>query len=242
MATFVLVHGGFGGGWEWTPVARRLRSLGHEAFTPTLTGMGERAHLATPGIGVSVHVEDILGVLELEALHGVVLCGHSYGGMPVTGVADRAPDRIGSIVYIDALVPEDGQSAFDLLPDWFADDAHATADEHGGVPMPDIFEPPSGSVDEDARQRYVERLRPQPLESFAEPVHLTGAGARLPRAFVRCTREPPPGDPIAAVADRARALGWTYRELAAPHDPQLVDPGGTASVLHELAAVLAGPR
>ena len=241
MATFVLVHGGFGGGWEWTPVARRLRAMGHEVFTPTLTGTGERAHLAAPGIGVSVHVEDIVATLELEALDGVVLCGHSYGGIPVTGAADRVPGRVGSIVYVDALVPEDGQSAFDLLPAWFADDAHATADEHGGVPMPEILEPPRGSVDEETRRRYVERLRPHPLDSFAEPVHLTGAGAHLPRAFVRCTREALPGDPIAASAARARAEGWAYRELAAPHDPQLVDPDGTAAVLHELAAVLARP-
>jgi pimeloyl-ACP methyl ester carboxylesterase len=236
MATFVVVHGGFGGSWEWTPVAARLRARGHEAFTPTLTGMGERAHLAVPGVGVSTHVEDVVAVLVMEDLRDVVLCAHSYGGIPVTVAADRVPERVGLVIYVDALVPEDGQSALDLLPAWFADEARATADERGRVPMPAVLEPPAGWIDEAERSQYLGRLRPQPLGSFVEPVRLSGAGAHLARAFVRCTEGAPPGDPIAAVAVRARASGWAYRELAAPHDPQLLDPDGTARVLDELAA------
>lgn len=236
IATFVVVHGGFGGGWEWTPVARNLRARGHEVFTPTLTGMGERAHLAAPDVGLRAHVEDIVAVLEMEDLSDVVLCAHSYGGMPVTGGADRVPERIGLVIYVDALVPRDGQSALDLLPEWFGSAAHATADARGRVPMPAVLEPPQGWIDEDARTRYLRRLRPQPLGSFSEPVRLSGAVDRLSTAFVRCTRAAPPGDPVAAMAVRARAQGWAYRELAAPHDPQLLDPGGTAGVLDELAA------
>ena len=235
MATFVVVHGGFGGSWEWTPVATRLRALGHEVFTPTLSGMGERAHLATPEVGVSTHVEDIVAVLVMEDLRGVVLCAHSYGGVPVTVAADRAPERIGLVIYVDALVPQDGQSALDLLPAWFAAEAQAQADERGRVPVPAVVEPPAGWIDEAQRTRYVQRLRPQPLGSLTERVRLTGAGADLPRAFVRCTRAAPAGDPIAAVAERARACGWAYRELACPHDPQLIDPDGTAHVLDDLA-------
>lgn len=107
MATFVIVHGGFGGGWEWTPVAQLLRERGHEVFTPTLTGMGERAHLG-PQVRLITHVEDIVAVLEFEDLDRVVLCGASYGGMAVTGAAGRAPDRIALLVYMDALVPRNG--------------------------------------------------------------------------------------------------------------------------------------
>jgi pimeloyl-ACP methyl ester carboxylesterase len=235
MATFVLVHGGWGGGWEWTAVATRLRRRGHDVFTPTLTGMGERAHLAEPGVGVSTHVEDIVAVLEMEDLRNVVLCAHSYGGVPVTVAAERVTKRIGLVIYIDGLVPEDGQSAFDLLPGWFATEAPGTVDQRGRVPMPAVLEPPEGWIDDAVRERYIRRVRPQPLASFTEPVHLTGAGADLPRAFVRCTRAELPDDPIAAVAARARANGWTYRELAAPHDPQLLDPDGTAQLLDELA-------
>ncbi len=88
MATIVIVHGGFGGGWEWTPVAQTLRESGHVVFTPTLSGMGERSHLG-PGLGLGTHIEDVVAVLEFKDLHDVVLCGASYGGMAVTGAADR---------------------------------------------------------------------------------------------------------------------------------------------------------
>jgi pimeloyl-ACP methyl ester carboxylesterase len=236
MSTFVVVHGGFGGAWEWTPVARRLRARGHEVFTPTLTGMGERAHLAAADVGLSTHVEDVVAAVETEDLDDVVLCGHSYGGLPVTGAADRLSKRIGLLIYIDALVPRDGQSALDVLPAWFAAEARATADERGRVPMPAVLAPPRGWIDDAERTRYLRRMRPQPLGSFTEPVRLSGAVDRLPAAFVRCARAAPPGDPIAAIAERARARGWMYRELAAPHDPQLLDPDGTAHVLHELAS------
>ena len=240
IATFVVVHGGFGGAWEWTPVARRLRRRGHEVFSPTLTGMGERAHLAAPDVGVHTHVDDVVAVLEMEDLCDVVLCAHSYGGIPVTGAADRVPKRIGMLIYVDALVPRDGQSALDLLPDWFTDEAQATADARGRVPMPRVLEPPAGWIDESERNRYVRRLRPQPLGSFTEPVRLSGAADDVPTAFIRCTRAAPHGDPIAAMAARARAHGWAYRELDAPHDPQLLDPDNTARILHELA--VSGPR
>jgi pimeloyl-ACP methyl ester carboxylesterase len=236
MSTFVVVHGGFGGAWEWTPVARRLRARGHEVFTPTLTGMGERAHLAAADVGLGTHIEDVVAAIETEDLDDVVLCAHSYGGVPVTGAADHLPERIRLLIYIDALVPRHGQSALDLLPEWFGAEARATADERGRVPMPAVLEPPRGWVDEEERIRYIQRLRPQPLGSFTEPVRLSGGVDRLPTAFVRCTRASLPGDPIAAIAERARAHGWVYRELAVPHDPQLLDPDGTAHLLHELAA------
>jgi pimeloyl-ACP methyl ester carboxylesterase len=238
--TFVIVHGAWGGGWEWTPVARELRRLGHEVFTPTLTGMGERAHLGGPAVTMATHVEDVVSVLELEQLDGVVLCGASYGGMPVTGAADRVPERIGLVVYVDALVPRDGQSALDLLPAAFGETARAEAGDGWRVPFPPRLLPPAGWVSDGELARYAARLRDQPLRTFTEPVRLSGAVDRLPRAFVRCTEGDLAGaagaDPIEPMALRARAEGWPYRELAAPHDPQLADPAGTASVLHELAA------
>src|ERR1051325_5380741 len=119
MATIVIVHGAFGGGWEWSAVAALLRARGHEVFTPTLTGFGERVHLATPETRLETHIQDILNVLRYEDLHQVVLTGQSYGGMVITGVADRAPERVTHLVYLNALVPQNGESVFDLSPPAF---------------------------------------------------------------------------------------------------------------------------
>jgi pimeloyl-ACP methyl ester carboxylesterase len=241
MATFVIVHGGFGGGWEWSPVARLLRQRGHEVFTPTLTGMGERFHLG-PRVGMVHHVEDIVAVLEFEDLQDVVLCGASYGGMAVTAAADRVAPRIALVVYVDALVPRDGQTGLELLPEWFADIVRAAADEqgHGWVPIPPGVLPQAGLIPEVERASFVARLRPQPVATFTETVSLTGAIDRLPRAFLRCTTGGlDVGDPIESMAARARSEGWPYRELATPHDPHLFDPAGTAAILHDLATTVS---
>jgi pimeloyl-ACP methyl ester carboxylesterase len=243
IASLVIVHGGWGGGWEWTDVARSLRERGHDVFTPTLAGMGERADTGHAQVGLSTHVEDVVLVVEREDLDEVILCGHSYGGMPVTGAADRVGDKIRLVIYIDALVPRNGESAFDLLPASFRDLAKASADAHGDgwrVPIPPALLPPRGWIPDEERARYVARLRDQPLATFTEPLNITGAIDSLRRAFVRCTGEELGhhfgGDPIAPAATRARGEGWLYRELDAPHDPQLTDPSGTAAVLHELTA------
>ena len=116
MATFVMVHGAFGGGWQWREVAVLLRARGHEVHTPSLTGHAERVHLATPATGLETHIQDILNLIRYEELRRVVLACQSYGGMVVTGVADRMPERLAHLVYLNALVPADGQSGFDLLP------------------------------------------------------------------------------------------------------------------------------
>jgi pimeloyl-ACP methyl ester carboxylesterase len=114
--TFVLVHGAWSGGWCYARVAALLRSRGHTAFTPTLTGQGERAHLSSGAVNLSTHIEDVLGVFRFERLDNVVLAGHSHGGMVVTGVADRIAEKIKALAYLDAFVPEDGQSLFDVIP------------------------------------------------------------------------------------------------------------------------------
>ena len=116
MTTFVLVHGAWHGGWCYKRVARLLRQAGHEVYTPTLTGLGERTHLMSRAIDLGTHVEDIVGVIRCEELSDVVLCGHSYGGMVIAGVAERLAGRIRSLVYLDAFVPESGKALFDYLP------------------------------------------------------------------------------------------------------------------------------
>ena len=116
MTTFVLVHPAWFGGWCWRKVSPVLRARGHEVFAPTLTGLGERAHLASQKVGLEMHVEDVANVLEYEDLRQVILVGNSSGGMVITGVADRMPERIAHLVYLDAFVPEDGQSMLDIVP------------------------------------------------------------------------------------------------------------------------------
>jgi pimeloyl-ACP methyl ester carboxylesterase len=244
MATFVIVHGAWGGGWEWTPVADLFRGQGHRAFTPTLSGMGERAHEGPrEPVGLSTHVDDVVSLLELEDLHDVVLCAASYGGMPATGAAERAAERIRLLVYVDGLVPLTDQAAVDLFPAWFAELVRNGLAEHGPawrIPMPSrLFEAliPPGSLPDVVRRAYLERVRPHPAASFLESLHLTGAWESVPKAFVRCTTTSwveVAGDPVAAGAARARKAGWPYRELAVPHDPQLFDPEGIARLLTEL--------
>jgi pimeloyl-ACP methyl ester carboxylesterase len=114
MATYVLVHGGAHGGWCYRYVATILRSAGHDVHTPTLTGLGERAHLLDPGIDLDTHITDVVAVLHYEDLRDVILVGHSYGGMVITGVADRALDRISHLVYLDAATPVNGESLAEL--------------------------------------------------------------------------------------------------------------------------------
>src|SRR5438128_128006 len=104
MATFVLVHGAWHGGWCWKRVTPLLRAAGHEVYATTLTGLGERVHLASPNVGLALHVQDVVGVLEYEDLRDVILVGHSYGGIVISGVADRVPERLRHLVYLDALV------------------------------------------------------------------------------------------------------------------------------------------
>ena len=116
MATFVLVHGAWRGSWCWKRVRRALLQQGHEVFTPTLTGLGERSHLLSETLDLQTHTLDVLNLIQWEELNDFVLCGHSYGGMVISGVADRVPERIRSLVFLDAFVPEHGESVADFAP------------------------------------------------------------------------------------------------------------------------------
>ena len=116
MATFVLVHGAWHGSWCWKRVRKALQAEGHDVFTPTLTGVGERSHLTSPQVTLDTHVADVVNLIRWEELTDVVLCGHSYGGCVITGVADRVAERLRALVYLDAFIPENGQSLHDTLP------------------------------------------------------------------------------------------------------------------------------
>jgi len=235
MATFVIVHGGWGGGWEWTPVARKLRARGHEVCTPTLTGLGEREHINPSEVTLSDHIEDVLATIIFEELDDVILCGHSYGGMVVTGVADRVPDRIRLLVHLDAFAPKADESLRDLIPE-FVDALLAAAEESGDgrAPAPEELLPSEEAFGE-AAVSYINRMRPQSTTTMTEPVRLSGGVDRVPRAYVECTGyEDSVMDPFVV---RAESEGWLHREVATEHDLHLFDPEGTAEVLDELATV-----
>lgn len=237
-STYVLVHGGWHGGWCWKDTAARLRADGHEVWTPTLTGLGERSHLLTRDVGLEQHVQDVVHVLEYEDLHGVVLVGHSYAGLVIAGVADRVPERLGHLVYLDAFVPEDGQSLFDLLRPERREMYRAQAQAEGEgwrVPSPP---PQAFGIDDPTRAAWVAtRLTPQPLASFEQPVSLgMGAATRLARSYIHCTEGPlaPSFARFAAQAQAQAEPGWRYHELKTGHDAMLTMPA-------ELAALLQRP-
>jgi pimeloyl-ACP methyl ester carboxylesterase len=230
MATFVIVHGAWTGahGWRW--VRPLLRAAGHDVVTPSLTGLGERAHLATPGTDLGTHVDDVVAVLHFEDLRDVVLVGHSYGGMVITGVADRVPERIGALVYLDAFVPRDGESMLDLVPaDSRAGYEEAARTRGDGwrvpPPLPDPLPPglPPGDV------WTIARLVPQPLATMAQPVHLERGETELPRTFVLCT-EGKEADPPHVARLRADPA-WRLVELAAGHTAHVAAPEKLARAL-----------
>jgi len=238
MATFLVAHGAWSAGWSWKKMRPRLRDRGHELFTPTYTGVGERVHLAGPEVGLETHIADILGVLQFEDLQNVFLIGHSYGGMVATAVADRAPERLAHLVYLDAFVPRNGQSLFDLQPtDIRAGmrEAVRTAGDGWRVP-PNPFPPDTSEADV---AWVMPRRVMQPLKTLEQPVYLSGAGDRLPKTFICCTR-PAPGDIFQPFARRAQSEpGWHYVEIDASHSPHITAPDVLATLLDQIAA--AGP-
>jgi pimeloyl-ACP methyl ester carboxylesterase len=226
MACYVIAHGAWGGGWSWALVRPLLRAAGHQVFTPTYTGLGERAHLASPAVDLSTHVQDIVNVLVYEDLSEVILVGHSYGGMVITAVAGRIAKRLAHLVYLDAFVPAPGQSLFDLVDPAEAARFEASACAEGdGWRVPPAF-PPSPAMPPP------DRRRPHPLASFREPVATDPAVlAALPKTYVYCND--PPHGAFDRFASHARTdAGWRYRELPTGHNPQYTMP-------HELTALLA---
>ena len=178
MATFVLVHGAWHGGWCWQRVVKQLNERSHEVFAPSLTGLGDRAHLLCPEINISTHVDDIAAVFRSYDLEDVVLCGHSYGGLVITGVADQMPGSIRSLVYLDALVPEDGQSMFDTIPQESVDVFEAGAAEGDGFSVPPMTGEQFGVNKTDVAW-VNEKCCNHPIGCFTERMVLTGAHKRI---------------------------------------------------------------
>jgi pimeloyl-ACP methyl ester carboxylesterase len=227
---FVLVHGAWHGGWCWRRVARLLRDEGHEVFTPTLTGFGERAHLLGPEVGPDTLVQDVVGVLESEELADVVLVGHSFGAIIALAVAGRVPERVRRVVLLDGLVPDAGETAFDALPPESAAARRAAAEATGDVAFPAPGGAAFGLSDPEDIAWVDRRLTPHPVRTYAEPFPLSALlGGGRPVTYVACT------DPAYPAVHSAHAIarreGWEFRELATGHDAMISAPGATVEAL-----------
>ena len=229
MSTFLLVPGAWLGGWCWRYVAADLRAAGHTVIPATLTGLGERAHLLSREIDLDKHISDIVGLFEYRDLHDVILVGHSYGGTVITGVAERVPDRIQRLVYLDASVPRDGESNDTVIGPVMAAQLRASAESEGEgwkvPPAPYIIERLS---DRPLREWVAARLRPHPLRPFAEPVRLTSPeAAALPRAFIQTTES----ELYRGLVARAWQAGWYCQKIGGGHYAMITEPKAVAVAL-----------
>jgi pimeloyl-ACP methyl ester carboxylesterase len=232
MSTFVLVHGAWGGSYGWRKVRPLLARHGHEVFTPSLTGIGERAHLASPQVDLSLHVQDVVNSIWYEDLHDVTLVGYSYGGMVVTGAIDYVAERVKHLVYLDAFLPNDGQALQALatdLPESF--------------PGPDwLVEPMAREYDDPADAAFASPRRSRhPRGCFIEPVRLRQPLEErdFSLTYIKATGEPRPegsGGPFWLAADRTRNdPRWRYREIATNHMIPFNRPQELANILMEVA-------
>lgn len=236
MATFVLVHGGGHGGWCYKPVAQRLRALGHEVHAPSLTGLADRHHLMSPAIDLDTHITDIAELLEYEDLADVILVGHSYGGMVITGVADRKPERVAHRVYLDAAYPRDGESLYEHAHEMIhmARQGLHVVDgvELVMAPMPGmagffgVIDPALGAWTD-------ARLTAQPWQCFAQKITFANEPAMraIPESHLICTSTIP-GRDMALLAERSQGRVW---DIDTGHDLMLTEPDWVAGRLAALA-------
>lgn len=220
MATFVLIHGAWHGGWCWQRVQEILQRAGHAVHAPTLSGVGERSHLAGMQIDLTTHVLDVVNEIKWKDLNNIVLCGHSYGGMVITGAAEQVLDRIASIVYLDAFLPRDGQSLNDLA---------------GGERAAEGLIPPISAEQfavNPADQAWVNgKMTPQSARCFSEKIWLTGAAERVPKkTYIWASDRTSPSFQN-AYERLSKASGWTTHSIACGHDVMIDRPAELAELL-----------
>jgi pimeloyl-ACP methyl ester carboxylesterase len=228
--TFLLVHGAWHGGWCWRAVSSLLRKAGHEVHAPSLTGLGERRHLVSGKVDLDTHIEDLTQLIEMEDLRDVVLVGHSYGGMVVTGAADRRPERIARLVYLDAFVPEDGKCLLD-----YAVPERAARMRHEGERTGFVTPPPMslwGLTRIEDLDFVGQREVRHPYATMAQPIRLTNIAeaAMIPKTFVYCS-SPATGSFDQFAAKYRDNPAWRFHELKTGHDAMILMPGEVAKLL-----------
>ena len=230
---FVLVHGGFHGGWCWRLVAARLRAMGHAVTHPTHTGLGERRHLVRPDLSLDTFIDDLVNHLETEELADVVLVGHSFGGLSISGAADRVPHRIRHLVYLDSLIIQPGQTPYGTLPDDVVSQRKQSCIEVDGVRcFPPLPVTAFGIPADHAHASWVQRqLSPQPESLYESSLELMNpVGNGLPCSYVACTQPPLPA--VASSQAWARAQpAWQWHEMNACHDVMITEPDQLSDLL-----------
>jgi pimeloyl-ACP methyl ester carboxylesterase len=229
--TFVLIHGAWGGGWNYQRVAESLRAQGHIVYSPSLTGCGERAHLLNGTVNLSTHIQDVVNLFKYESIERALLAGHSYGGMVITGAADRIAENISALVYLDAFLPEGNQSLWDInIP---ANTARylASAGELGGLAVPS---PPATFWNLNAKDvpLYDKLTGPHPVGCFTERLALTGAHASIKKRIYVWASELGRPSPFKAFYERCKAdPAWETHVLACGHEVMLDMPERTTEIL-----------
>ncbi len=247
MATFVLVHGAWFGGWCWQKVIPFLEAAGHAVYAPTLTGLGERAAELSPDVGLDTHIQDIVGLLDEKNLQGVILLGHSYGAMVITGVVDRVPKRIAQLVYLDTFVPRDGESMASISPmtiRLLRRQAQARGDGWRIDPlqkMPFGIKGIYGVTAEPDLSWVRSKVTPQPLKTFEQPLHLKNPAivSTKPRTHIDCTGSGLFYSFMQQIMGRRalppREAGWRLRQLPTGHSPMITMPRELADLLLDVA-------
>jgi pimeloyl-ACP methyl ester carboxylesterase len=250
MSTYVLVAGAWLGGWAWQPVTRRLRERGHDVYPMTLTGLGDRAHLATPETDLDTYLADVVNLVEFEDLHDVVLVGHSYAGHLVTGVADQIPERISVLAYLDAGPSPDGAAFMDLQPPparELIERLVGQAGEGWRIPLPaweeleQIMGASLQGLGPNERARMRAHAAAQPVRTWTQPLSLKNpAREQLPKLLITCSL------PLAQVKEMVAAghpwfaelagPQWSFLELPTGHWPMFSVPEPLASLLPDLRA------
>jgi pimeloyl-ACP methyl ester carboxylesterase len=231
--TFLVCHGAWSAGWAWKKMHPLMQAAGHRLVTPSYTGLGERAHLAHRELDLESHIQDMLNVIQYEDLRNIVLVGHSYGGMVATGVADRARDKVAQLIYIDAFVPGDEQSLFDLNESGRAP-LQKAAKEGDGWRVPPMQTPPDTSA---ADVEWLAARRVQmPIKCFETKLKLQGGALTLPRSYIYATRITPADTfgPFARMTKNDPA--WRYFEIDASHSPNVTAPEALMGLLEKIAA------
>ena len=228
--TYVLVHGAFQGAWCWKRVRSSLQRRGSEVFTPTLTGLGERSHLLSPSINLDTHIDDVVNLIRWEGLNNVVLCGHSYGGCVITGVAERLPERLGSLVYLDAVIPQDGQSLLDATAPEIREALLELAEKHrDGWNVPPPADAALG-VNEQDRAWFAAQLTPQALATFQQKLRVTHASQQI-RDIRYILASKAPLLLNRPYAKLARSRGWRTITIDSGHTVMLDNPNQLVSEL-----------
>lgn len=241
MATFLLVHGAMHGGWCWKRLTPLLEAEGHRVLTPTLTGMGERYHLLSPETGLSTHVLDLLGILFFEDLADVIAVGHSYGGMVISQLADRASDQLAGLIFLDAYIGHDGAAMWDFLPEETRSLYLRQAAEGGDgwrIPPSDAVMEALGITGDDDRLWVRPRLTDVPVKCMHDTLSLFSGGYdRLPKGYIHCTQSPlaPKFRPFYREAEEE---GWPHRAIAASHDAMVTHPALLARSLMDVVKEL----